>query len=43
MAPPQRKLPAGYELAVGSYRGHKVTKHTSQKPYKPKPSRTGHV
>lgn len=43
MAPPQRKLPAGYELAIGGYRGHKVTKHKAEKPFKVRPSRQSSV
>jgi len=39
MAPPVRKLPAGYELAIGGTRGHKVTKHKAEKPFKVRPSR----
>jgi hypothetical protein len=39
MAPPVRKLPAGYELAVGAHRGRKVTKHKVEKPFKQRPSR----
>jgi len=37
MAPPKRKIPANYELSVGGYKGHKVTKHV---PEKQRPSRT---
>jgi len=40
MAPPVRKLPAGYEIAIGASRGHKVTKHKAEKPFKQRPSRT---
>ena len=41
MAPPVRKLPAGYALAVGGHRGHKVTKHKAQRPSRtPRVSRT---
>jgi hypothetical protein len=43
MAPPVRKLPADYELAAGGHRGHKVTKHTIEKPFKQRPSRTPSV
>ena len=32
MPAPVRKIPAGQELAVGDYRGHKVTKHKAQRP-----------
>ena len=39
MAPPQRKLPAGYELAVGAHRGHRVTKPNAEKPFRTRPSR----
>ncbi len=38
MAPPVRRLPAGFELAVGGNRGHRVTRHKAQRP-----SRTGRV
>lgn len=43
MAPPVRKLPAGYELAIGGTRGHKVTKHKAEKPFKVRPSRASSV
>ena len=43
MAPPVRKLPAGYELAIGGTRGHKVTKHKAEKPFKVRPSRASTV
>ena len=43
MAPPVRKLPADYELAAGGHKGHKVTKHTIEKPFKQRPSRTPSV
>ena len=43
MAPPVRKLPEGYELAAGYYHGHKVTKHTIEKPFKQRPSRASKV
>ncbi len=43
MAPPVRKLPAGYEIAIGATRGHKVTKHKAEKPFKQRPSRTPSV
>lgn len=39
MAPPVRKLPESYELAVGFHRGHKVAKHRVEKPLKQRPSR----
>ena len=39
MAPPQRKLPAGFELAVGAHRGRRVTKPTGEKPFRTRPSR----
>jgi hypothetical protein len=43
MAPPVRKLPANYELAVGGHKGHKVTKHKAEKPFKQRPSRLSTV
>ena len=43
MAPPVRRLPAGYEAPIGAHRGHKVTKHTIEKPFKQRPSRLSHV
>ncbi|CAF0768541.1 unnamed protein product [Brachionus calyciflorus] len=39
MAPPVRKLPEGYALAAGYHRGHKVTKHKVEKPFRQRPSR----
>lgn len=43
MAPPVRKLPAGYELAIGGQKGRKVTKHTAEKPFRVRPSRAQSV
>ena len=39
MAPPVRKLPAGHEIAIGAHRGHLVTKHKVEKPFRTRPSR----
>lgn len=39
MVQPKRNLPDGYEISIGAYKGHKVTKHTIEKPYKQRPSR----
>lgn len=40
MVQPVRKLPEGYQVAFGANGGHKVTKHTIEKPFKQRPSRT---
>jgi hypothetical protein len=39
MGPPVRKIPAIHEIAIGAFRGHKITKHKSEKPFKTRPSR----